>query len=156
MCGVRGFLGASSMKISQKADYAVRAVLDLALHAPPDGGVRSSDIARRTGVPEKFLDTVLLDLRKSGFVSSKRGPDGGHRLARDPSRVTVRAVLEAIDGSLATARTRTRGRVATPADVCLQALWDSVDAAVCSVVDAVTVDDLRRQADVRHVLDFSI
>lgn len=143
------------MKMSQKAEYAVRAVLDLALHAPPSSGVRSSEIARRTGVPAKFLEAILLDLRKSGFVSSKRGPDGGHWLARDPSRVTVGAILEAIDGSLATAR-RTARRRTTPADVCLQALWARVEAAVHSVVDTVTLDDLRRQADTGGVMDFSI
>ncbi len=143
------------MKISQKAEYAIRALLDLALHAVSNGGVRSSEIARRTGVPEKFLEAILLDLRKAGFVSSKRGPDGGHWLARDPSRVTVGAILEAIDGSLGVARPKARRR-ATPADICLGALWGRVEAAVRAVVDGVTLDDLRRQADTRGVVDFSI
>ena len=143
------------MKISQKAEHALRAALDLALHAPPTSGLRSSEIARRTGVPEKFLEAILLDLRKGGFVSSKRGPDGGHRLARDPSQITVGAILEAIDGSLGTARTKARRR-ATPADICLGTLWGQVEAAVHGVVDGVTLDDLRRQADTRGVMDFSI
>jgi Rrf2 family protein len=143
------------MKVSQRAEYAVRAALDLALHVSPQSGSRSSDVARRTGVPEKFLEAILLELRKSGFVSSKRGPDGGHWLARDPSRVTVGAILEAIDGSLATARRKARRR-ATPADVCLQTLWGKVEEAVHSVVDAVTLDELRRQADPRNVTDFTI
>jgi Rrf2 family protein len=143
------------MKTSQKAEYAVRAVLDLALHAPPDSGVRSSQIARRTGVPEKFLEVIMLDLRKKGFVSSKRGPDGGHWLARDPSRLTVGAILDAIDGTPAEAPRKTHRR-ATPADACLEALWTRVEAAERSIVDTVTVDDLRRQAGNAGVVDFSI
>jgi Rrf2 family protein len=143
------------MRISQKAEYAVRAVLDLALHAPPNGGVRSSEIARRTGVPEKFLEAILLELRKGGFVASKRGPDGGHWLARDPARVTVGAILEAIDGSLATARKKARRR-GTPADLCLEAFWGRIEAAFYAVVNTVTVDDLRRQAETRGGMDFII
>ncbi len=143
------------MTVSQKAEYALRAVLDLALHAPPNSGVRSLEVARRTGVPAKFLEAILLDLRKAGFVSSKRGPDGGHWLARDPSRVTVGAILDAMDGAAAAGRRKVRRR-ATPADLCLDAFWARVDAGVRSVVDTVTIDDLRRQADTRGALDYSI
>jgi Rrf2 family protein len=143
------------IKISHKADYAMRAVLDLALHAPPNSGVRSADVAHRTGAPEKFLEAILLDLRKSGFISSKRGPDGGHWLARDPARVTAGALLEAIDGPLLTS-TRSPRRASTPADICVQALWDRVAASVRAVVDAVTIDDLRRQANPGVGEDFVI
>jgi Rrf2 family protein len=143
------------MKISRKAEHAVRAAVDLALHAPPSGGVRSSDIARRTGVPEKFLEAILLDLRRAGLVSSKRGPDGGHRLARDPSRVAVGAILAAIDGTPALTPRKTR-RHASPANTCVDALWGKVDSAVCAVVDGVTLEDLRQQADALGAIDFSI
>jgi len=143
------------MRISRKAEHAVRALLDLALHAPPGRGVRSSEIARRTAVPENFLDAILLDLRKSGLVSSKRGPDGGHWLARDPSRVTVRAIVEAIDGSLSPPRQKKR-RAETLADVCLRQLWERAEQAVSSVLQDTTLDHLRRQADSQGAPDFSI
>jgi len=143
------------MRVSQKAEYAVRAILDLALHAPPNRGVRSQEIARRTGVPKKFLEAILLHLRNGGLVSSKRGPDGGHWLARDPARVTVGAVLVAIDGPLADASRNAR-RSSSTADLCVEALWGKVAAAVQGVVDAVTIEDLRRQADARGTVDFSI
>jgi Rrf2 family protein len=91
------------MRISQKARYAVRAALDLTLQPAGDRGIRSAEVARRTGVPEKFLEAILRDLREAGLVTSKRGPDGGHRLAGDPARLTVLAVVEAIDGSLSDA-----------------------------------------------------
>jgi Rrf2 family protein len=143
------------MKISQKAEYAVRAVLDLTLHAPPNSGVRSLEVARRTGVPEKFLEAILLDLRKGGFVSSKRGPDGGHWLARDPSRLTVGAILESIDGPLSVS-SRSARRDTTSADICLQALWGRVAASVHAVVDATSLEDLRRQASPQGGVDFTI
>lgn len=133
------------IRISQKSEHAVRAVLDLALFAPPQGGVRASEIAQRTLVPGKFLDAILRDLRKAGFVVSKRGPDGGHWLARDPSRITVAAIMEAIDGPRPRpTKPGQRGR--TPADVSLQTLWEKVSAALFVVVDGVTIEDLRRQA----------
>jgi Rrf2 family protein len=143
------------VRISQKAEYAVRAALDLTLNAPKASGVHSSDVARRAQVPKKFLDAILLDLRKGGFVSSKRGPDGGHWLARDPARVTIGALLEAIDGPLIVAARKPRRRVA-PADACLEALWERVENAIRSVVDEVTLDDLRHQADALGAVDFSI
>jgi Rrf2 family transcriptional regulator, cysteine metabolism repressor len=143
------------VRISQKAEYAVKAALDLTLNAPKVGGVRSSEVALRAQVPKKFLDAILLELRKGGFVSSKRGPDGGHWLARDPARITIGAILEAIDGPLVAAPRTPRRRV-TPADACLEALWERVERAIRSVLDEVTLDDLRRQADTLGAVDFSI
>jgi Rrf2 family protein len=143
------------MRISQKALYAVQAVLDLALHPPTQGGVRSADIARRTGVPEKFLEAILLELRRAGLVASKRGPDGGHWLARDPAWVSIGAILEAIDGNL-TAPTETGRRDKTPADRCLDALWTRVATSVKDVVDTMTVDELKKQAEPQGRQDFTI
>ena len=142
------------MRVSQKAEYALRAMLDLALHAPSQGGTRSSEIAKRTGVPRKFLEAILLDLHKAGFVSSKRGPDGGHWLSRDPSRVTVASILEAIDGPTAVADRGGPG--ASAADACLHRLWTRVDGAVSAVVSSVTLEQLRREADTQAPIDFNI
>lgn len=142
------------MKISIRADYAVRAVLDLALHHREGNGVRSAEIARRTGVPEKFLSTVLLDLRKAGLLASKRGPDGGHRLAGDPWRLTVGAVLDAIDGPGAMAR-KGRRKISA-ADAVVDDMWRKVESAVQDVVERTTFEDLRQQAETSAALDFSI
>lgn len=143
------------IRISQKSEHAVRAVLDLALFAPARGGLRASEIAQRTHVPGKFLDAILRDLRKAGFIVSKRGPDGGHWLARDPSRITVGAIMEAIDGPRPEPSLIGK-RGSTPADVSLQTLWDKVSAAVFAVVDNVTIEDLRRQASPKGGTDYMI
>ena len=143
------------MRITRKAEYAVRAMLDLAIHAPPGGGVRAAEIARRTRVPENFLDAILLDLRKAGLVSSKRGPDGGHWLSRDPSRVTVRAIVEAIDGPSSSSQ-KIRRRAGALAETCVTTLLARAEQAATAVLEEVTLEDLRRQADTRGALDFAI
>jgi Rrf2 family protein len=143
------------MRITRKAEYAVRALLDLALHAPSGGGVRASEIARRAGVPENFLDAILLDLRKAGLIASKRGPDGGHWLARDPSRITVRSIVETIDGPLVGSHAVGR-KARTPADACVSALLGRAQQAAGAVLEGLTLDDLRRQADTHGALDFTI
>ena len=142
------------MKITRRAEHAVRAVLDLALHPSRDGGSRSLEIASRTGVPEKFLDVVLLDLKRAGIVASKRGPDGGHWLASDPAKLTVGTILTAIDGSASIAATPERS-AGGPAAVCVEGLWASISEAVRGVTDQITVEDLRRQA-AEQVSDYSI
>ncbi len=136
------------MKISQRAQYAVRATLDLAVQGPSPRGIRSAEVARRTGVPEKFLEAILRDLRAAGLVASKRGPDGGHRLAVSPSLITVMAVVEAIDGPF--------GSVASPDDTCVSSLWKRVTTAVRDALGAVTFEDLRREAVAPGPADFNI
>ena len=143
------------MRISRKAQHAVRAALDLALHASSNRGVPSAEIARRTGVPEKFLEAILRDLREAGIVTSKRGPDGGHRLAGDPAKVTVRVLVEAIDGSFSTATGRQRGR-ATSQDSCIRSLWRRVETAVLEVLESVTLEDMRHESGSPEPLDFTI
>jgi len=145
------------MRVSQRAAYAVGAMLDLALHGGR-GGVRTAEIAQRTAAPEKFLEAVMRDLQRAGFVSSKRGPDGGHRLLRDPAHLTVGAIVEAIDGPFARpGRGEAQAQVsATSAEACLDALWRRLEAAMRAAVEAVTLDDLRRQAEGHGALDFVI
>jgi Rrf2 family protein len=143
------------MRVSKKAEYALRAVLELALHEPSAAALRSTEIARSTGLPLKFLETVLGEVREAGLIRSKRGPDGGHWLARDPSRVTVGAVLESIDGPLSLAARASRERQ-SPADLSLRRLWLRLDEAIREVVDHVTLEDLRREAETRGAVDFAI
>src|SRR3954470_10667732 len=78
----------ASMRISAKADYAVRAALMLAA-APDDRPVKGERISEAQGIPLKFLENILIDLRQAGLVASQRGPEGGYRLDGSPSSVTV-------------------------------------------------------------------
>ena len=87
------------MEITQQADYAIRAVLELALHAP-DERIFSSEIARRQGIPAPFLTKILSRLAAAGIVATHRGVNGGIRLTRPADQVTLLQVVEAIDGPI--------------------------------------------------------
>jgi Rrf2 family protein len=87
--------------LSMKAKYALRTVTVLARHAEPLPAHRIAQAAR---VPEKFLETILVDLRRAGFVASKRGLQGGHALALPPERIGLGDLIRSIDGPLAPIR----------------------------------------------------
>lgn len=86
--------------LTSKAKYALRAMVDLARHAV-DGPVFIADIAERQRIPRRFLEAILLELRKHGLVVSQRGKAGGYALARQPERISFADVMRAIDGPLA-------------------------------------------------------
>jgi len=139
------------MATSQKAEYALRAMVLLA-----QGGERtvvSSTIAERAKIPEKFLEAILVQLRRGGLVESRRGAEGGHRLARDSRSITVLQILEAVDGPLSL---RPKDR-ASPVDVALRELWDRAESAVRAVLGAKTLEELCRDVEAREsVVDFNI
>lgn len=87
------------MEITRQADYAVRIVLDLAGHNG-HGVVRSDDVARRQLVPRAYFTKVVQALVRGGFVRTLRGARGGIQLARDPGRITLRQVVEAVEGPI--------------------------------------------------------
>ncbi|MEX2318339.1 MAG: Rrf2 family transcriptional regulator [Bauldia sp.] len=86
--------------ISQKAKYAFKALFHLAEHAK-GASVQIEEIARAAGIPRKFLEHILLDLKKQGIVASRRGRAGGYVLLKDPSETTIGGVLRAVDGPIA-------------------------------------------------------
>ncbi len=136
------------MRVSMGADYAARAVLDLAQRYGM-GPVRSSEIAKRQQIAESFLEQIMRGLRKAGIVRSTRGPRGGHELAFPPSDVTLKAVVEAVDGPCA-------GPAACmPDDFCvamrgcvLQDVWRELANAYSAVLGSVTFEQLvQRRAE---------
>lgn len=88
------------MKISTKGRYALRTLIDLAQHSD-QGLVALKDIAGRQEISQKYLEQIVTQMSKAGFLKGVRGPQGGYRLARDPKDVNVAEILEAIEGSLA-------------------------------------------------------
>ncbi|MSQ28604.1 MAG: Rrf2 family transcriptional regulator [Dehalococcoidia bacterium] len=88
------------MKLSMKGDYGIRALVDLAEHLG-EGPVQSREIAERQDIPEPYLDQLLTTLRKAGFIHSRRGPQGGHLLARQPGEITLAEVVDALEGTVA-------------------------------------------------------
>ncbi len=87
------------MRVSTRSDYGLRALIELAGHYG-GGPLQSSEIALRRHIPEQYLDQLLTTLRKAGFIRSVRGPSGGHEMVRDPQTISVRDVIESLEGSL--------------------------------------------------------
>ena len=83
------------MKVSTRGDYASRALLPLALHSDDQGPTSVRDIAERTGLPQPYLEQILLALKGAGLVRSKRGVGGGYVLARSPSEITLGEIVSA-------------------------------------------------------------
>ena len=86
--------------ISQKAQYALKALVVLA-RLQPGEGLTTADIAEARGIPRKFLEQILLELKRHGIVASRRGREGGYRLLRTSDRITFGEVLRIVDGPLA-------------------------------------------------------
>ncbi|MBI2907298.1 MAG: Rrf2 family transcriptional regulator [Chloroflexi bacterium] len=86
------------MKLSTKGEYAMRALLDLALHGD-EGLVQTSDIADRTDIPVKYLEQIMLSLKSAGMLTSKRGIGGGYALARPAEEISVGDVLRLLEGT---------------------------------------------------------
>ena len=88
------------MRVSTRGDYASRALLSLALHADESGPTSVRDIAERTGLPQPYLEQILLALKGAGIVRSKRGVGGGYILAREPGLITLGEIVSAVDGPI--------------------------------------------------------
>jgi Rrf2 family protein len=88
------------MSLGKRADYAIRAVLDLAHHWHSDDRRKSRQIAESMDIPTKYLPQLLATLVRAGLVESEAGPDGGYRLVSDPTEVTLLAIIEAVEGPL--------------------------------------------------------
>src|ERR1700693_5307950 len=86
------------MYISVKGEYALQAVFDLTLQAPSRQPVKIAGIARRQKIPQKFLELILASLKQGGFVESRRGAEGGYRLAKPAGQITVGQVLRFVEG----------------------------------------------------------
>ena len=89
------------VKVSTRGDYASRALLSLALHASESSPTSVRDIAERTGLPQPYLEQILLALKGAGIVRSKRGVGGGYVLARDPEDISMAQIVSAVDGPIA-------------------------------------------------------
>lgn len=133
------------MKVSTRGDYASRALLSLALHAESDGPTSVRDIAERTGLPQPYLEQILLALKGAGLVRSKRGVGGGYVLARPPAEVTLGAIVSAVDGPIALGdfgAPHQDGACDHEGQCVLLAVWSDVGDQMRRLLDSLTLADL--------------
>ncbi len=130
------------MRISAKADYAVRAAVELAA-TQDEKPVKAERIATAQSIPLNFLENILGELRHAGIVRSHRGAEGGFRLAKPAGEITVADIIRAVEGPLASVRGAPPEEAEYPgASEALPRVWIAVRANLRKVVEHVTVADI--------------
>jgi Rrf2 family protein len=137
------------VRTTAKADYAVRAAVELAAI----GGLANAEqIAQAQDIPLNFLENILRDLRRGGIVESRRGQAGGYALARPADEITVADVIRAVEGPLANVRGQAPEALAYPgAAGKLQDVWVALRANIRAVLEGVTLADVARGELPPHV-----
>lgn len=130
------------MRISAKADYAVRAAIELAA-VDGDALIPAERIATTQAIPLNFLENILSELRTAGIVRSQRGADGGYRLAKPAQQITIADVIRAVEGQLASVRGAKPEEAAYPGAAGeLPRVWIAVRKNLRNVVERVTLADV--------------
>ena len=137
------------MRISCKVEYGIRALLDLALHGQR-GPSLSRDTADRQGIPDTYLNQLLLQLRRSGLVTSVRGPRGGHMLARPAGEITVLEIVEALEGPLVVVPEGMPVTMPTETDAILSSLWDDLRTTMRDNLAQITLQELVERKQLRE------
>ena len=141
------------MHVSQKSRYALRSLFELA-RREGDGPTRISDIAEAQGIPPRFLEVILNQLRQAGFVRSIRGAHGGYDLARAPREITVGEMMRLTDGPLTPLDCTGHG-AQTDCPLCgdcvFQAMWERAGDALAAVYDSTSLQDLLDEDEKRKL-----
>ena len=133
------------MRITAKADYAVRAAVELAAAEKTEKPVKGEPLARLQGIPQNFLENILTELRRAGIVRTRRGAEGGYQLARPAAEITVADVLRAVEGPLRRSRASGPDQLAYGgAAERLPEVWVALRASLRDVLEHVTLADVAK------------
>lgn len=140
----------TSMRLSTKSRYGVRAVFDIAYHGGGDGA-QIKDIARRQGISPRYLEQIFQKLRDAGIISSKRGPQGGYSLAKNPQNINVAEIIRVTEGGLEPVfcvNPEKSGRHCDRIAECVTRLiWKEAGERLEHFFDSVTIQDLCERAE---------
>jgi Rrf2 family protein len=137
------------MRVSTRGDYASRALLSLALHGGEEGPTTVRDIAERTGLPQPYLEQILLALKGAGLVRSKRGVGGGYVLARSASDINLAEIVRAVDGPIALGdfgEPHTDGACDHEGQCVLLSIWHNVGDEMRRLLEEFTLADIAAMA----------
>jgi Rrf2 family transcriptional regulator, cysteine metabolism repressor len=129
-----------SLRLSKRTEYGVRAIVQLARHWPRTY-IQSRDLAQQEKLPNKFLESILLALRRGGFLESKIGREGGYRLARPPREIRVGEIIRRLEGRF-TVKEGQLGEEMSPGEVAVHLLNERLTSATDEVLDHLTLDQL--------------
>jgi len=128
------------LRLSKRTEYGVRAIVQLARHWPRSY-IQSRDLAQQEKLPNKFLESILLALRRGGFLESKIGREGGYRLARPPREIRVGEIIRRLEGRF-TVKEGQLGEEMSPGEVAVHLLNERLTSATDEVLDHLTLDQL--------------
>jgi Rrf2 family protein len=135
----------AGMRISARADYAIRVLLELA--ADTSRPITGEAVASTQDIPARFIKAVLRDLRQAGLVRSQRGCEGGYWLARDAAEITVRDAVVAVDGEFLSVRGEPRPALAYHGTAAgLTPFWSGVESGLAAILGAATIAGLLADA----------
>lgn len=133
------------MRLSKRTEYGLRAVVQLARLAPRSY-VQSKDLVQQEDLPNKFLESILLALRRGGFLESKVGSGGGYRLSKHPRDINVGDIIRRLEGRL-TQKDTTPAAEMTPGKVAVRLVSEQLTAATDDVLDNMTLEQLIEQVN---------
>lgn len=148
------------MNLSQKCQYALRAVFELATRQG-QGPITVGDVAEKQAIPPRFLELILVQLKQAGYIESRRGVQGGYALSVAPKDLSVGDVIRSIEGPLMPVRKSDdpSTRPSLQGDLAFAQLWDRAEKAIAVVYDKTSFQDLideERASAARYTLDFTI
>ena len=137
------------MKITYKGDYALKAILDLSGFYGTDRVIPLIEISQRQDIPEKYLEQIMLMLKRAGFVESKRGIGGGFQLVKPPKEITLGDVVRVIEGPIEPISCVDHNQdscCGEEAHCAFREVWQKVADSISSIVDQVTFEDLMKRS----------
>jgi len=135
------------MKLSTRSRYGTRLLLDLAEHGC-EKFVQLKDVSRRQGISLKYLEQIVIPLKKANYLVSARGAGGGYRLARSPGQITVGEIVALLEGGNSITHCATKPEVCDRTQSCLtRKLWIETAEVIFEKLNSVTLSDLIRSKD---------
>lgn len=143
------------MRLTAKTEYACAALLQLIAHYGDPEPLPIRTIADASGVPQRFLVAILLQLKAAGVVTSLRGPSGGYQLSRPPAQISLAEVLQAVDPESAAPRPPAAETSSTAVHA-LHSVWREVQAQEGRLLRQITLAEFARRAQEEHALTYQI
>ena len=132
------------MKLSTRSRYGIRMMLDLAQHYN-DGYVQIGDVAEREGISVKYLEQLIIPLKKAHYIKSARGPKGGHVLAKPPEQITVGEIVKLLEGGIDLSRCIGDPDICDRSETCLsRSIWERATRAMHNELNSLTLSDVIR------------
>lgn len=130
------------MKLSTRSRYGTRMMIDMAQRYN-EGPVQIGDIARRVDVSVKYLEQLIIPLKKAGYITSVRGPKGGHMLSRPPDAISIGEVVKVLEGGISLSDCVENPKVCDKSEACLtRSLWEEATKAMHDRLDATTLAEM--------------